>query len=196
MKRSPFTKELIIGVLREAEAGAKTADLARRHGVSEATRSDWKANYGNRTVIRYQSYRGCEGVLPEKQRALAHQRRRFGDCRLHILLRRDGISINRKKTQRLYREEGLTEGRRRERAHAPAPLIALPNQRWSFDFVHDELASGRRFRVLNVVDDVTRQCSAAVPDISICGKRVVRELTDLIAVLGKPGIIVSDKELS
>jgi putative transposase len=171
VNRSPFTKELIIGVLREAEAGAKTADPARRHGVSEATRSDWKANYGDRTVIRYQSYRGVDGVLPVKQRALAHQRRRFGDRRLYILLRRDGIAINRKKTQRLYREEGLTEGRRGGHsaigAHAPAPLIALPKQRWSFDFVHDERASGRRFWVLNVVDDVTRECSAAVPDISI-----------------------------
>ena len=58
--------------------------------------------------------------------------------------------------------------------------------------MHDQLASGRRFRVLNVVDDVTREFLAAVPDTSICGKRVVRELTDLIAVRGKPGMIVSD----
>ena len=58
--------------------------------------------------------------------------------------------------------------------------------------MHDQLASGRRFRVLNVVDDVTRECLAAVPDTSICGKRVVRELSDLIAVRGKPGMIVSD----
>jgi putative transposase len=77
-------------------------------------------------------------------------------------------------------------------ARAPAPVIALPNQRWSLDFVHDQLASGRRFRILNVVDDVTRECLAAVPDTSICGKRVVRELTDLIAMRGKPGMIVSD----
>ncbi len=88
---------------------------------------------------------------------------------LHILLRRAGIAINRKKTQRLYREEGLTVRRRKGRkrpvgARAPAPVIALPNQRWSLDFVHDQLASGRRFRVLNVVDDVTRECLAAVPD--------------------------------
>jgi putative transposase len=114
-----------------------------------------------------------------------------------MLLRREGIAINRKKTQRLYREEGLTVRRRKGRkravgARAPAPVIALPNQRWSLDFVHDQLASGRRFRILNVVDDVTRECLAAVPDTSICGKRVVRELTDLIAMRGKPGMIVSD----
>ena len=75
---------------------------------------------------------------------------------------------------------------------APAPVPALPNQRWSLDFVHDQMITGRRFRVLNVVDDVTRECLAAVPDTSIWGRRVVRELTDLIAMRGKPGMIVSD----
>ena len=134
----------------------------------------------DRTVIRYQSCRGDDAVLREKLRALAHQRRRFGYRRHHMLLRRDRIAINRKKTQRLYREEGLTVRRRKGRkravgARAPAPVIALPNQRWSLDFVHDQLASGRRFRILNVVDDVTRECLAAVPDTSISGKRVVRE---------------------
>ena len=105
--------------------------------------------------------------------------------------------INRKKTQRLYREEGLMVRRRRNRrraigARAPAPVLALPNQRWSLDFVHDQMASGRRFRVLNIVDDVTRECLRAVPDTSISGRRVVRELSDLIEERGRPGMIVSD----
>ena len=69
-------------------------------------------------------------------------------------------------------------------------MLALPNQRWSLDFVHDQMASGRRFRVLNVVDDVTRECLAAVSDTSISGRRGVRELTELIAQRGKPGTIV------
>lgn len=151
----------------------------------------------DRTVIRYQSRREDDEPLRAKLRELAHQRRRFGYRRLHILLRREGLTINRKKTQRLYREEGLTVRRRKGRkravgTRAPAPVPALPNQRWSLDFVHDQMATGRRFRVLNVVDDVTRECLAAVPDTSISGKRVVRELTELIAVRGKPGMIVSD----
>tara|TARA_B100001179_G_scaffold10847_1_gene7034 strand:+ start:332 stop:1147 length:816 start_codon:yes stop_codon:yes gene_type:complete len=96
-----------------------------------------------------------------------------------------------------YKEEGLAVRRRRSRrravgTRAPAPVLALPNQRWSLDFVHDQMASGRRFRVLNVVDDVTRECLAAVPNTSISGRRVVRELTELIAQRGKPGMIVSD----
>jgi putative transposase len=92
----------------------------------------------DRTVIRYQSRRDDDGPLRQKLRELAHQRRRFGYRRLHILLRREGLTINRKKTQRLYREEGLTVRRRKGRkravgARAPAPVPALPNQRWSLD---------------------------------------------------------------
>ncbi|WP_149036385.1 IS3 family transposase [Aurantiacibacter atlanticus] len=269
MKRTRFSEEQIIGVLKEAEAGAKTADLARRHGVSEATIYNWKSKYGgmevsdarrlkelesenaklkrlladamldkaalkdllgkkvltpaaqreavahlqachgmserracrvidaDRKSVRYRSTRDDDVDLREKLRELANQRRRFGYRRLHILLRREGIMINRKKTQRLYREEGLAVRRRRSRrravgTRAPAPVLALPNQRWSLDFVHDQMASGRRFRVLNVVDDVTRECLAAVPDTSISGRRVVRELTALIEQRGKPGMIVSD----
>ena len=151
----------------------------------------------DRKSVRYRSTRDDDAGLREKLRELANQRRRFGYRRLHILLRREGIMINRKKTQRLYREEGLAVRRRRSRRRAvgtkaPAPVLALPNQRWSRDFVHDQMTSGRRFRVLNVVDDVTRECLAAVPDTSISGRRVVRELTELIAQRGRPGMIVSD----
>jgi len=151
----------------------------------------------DRKSVRYRSTRDNDAGLREKLRELANQPRRFGYRRLHILLRREGIMINRKKTQRLYKEEGLAFRRRRSRrravgTRAPAPVLALPNQRWSLDFVHDQMASGRRFRVLNVVDDVTRECLAAVPDTSISGRRVVRELTELIAQRGKPGMIVSD----
>jgi transposase InsO family protein len=151
----------------------------------------------DRRSVRYRSIRDDDGALREKLRDLANEGRRSGYRGLHILLRREGAMINRKKTQRLYREEGLAVRRRRSRkravgTRAPAPVLALPNQRWSLDFVHDQMASGRRFRVLNVVDDVTRECLAAVPDTSISGHRVVRELTQLIAERGKPGMIVSD----
>lgn len=130
--------------------------------------------------MHYQPRRDDDAELWTKLRELAQQRRRFGYRRLHILLRREGIVINRKKTQRLDREEKLAVRRRRNRhraigARARAPVLASPNQRWSLDFVHDQLASGRRFRVLNIVDDVTRECLRAVPDTSISGHRLVRE---------------------
>ena len=146
----------------------------------------------DRKSVRYRSTRDNDAQRREKLRELANQRRRFGYRRLHILLRREGVMINRRKTQRLYKEEGLAVRRRRSRkravgTRAPAPVLALLNQRWSLDFVHDQMASGRRFRVLNIVDDVTRECLRAVPDTSISGRRVGRELTDLIAERGNPG---------
>jgi putative transposase len=151
----------------------------------------------DRTSVRYRSCRADDSGLRARLRELASERRRFGYRRLHVLLRRDGLTINRKKTQRLYREEGLTVRRRKGRrravgARAPAPVQALPNQRWSLDFVHDQLTTGRRFRVLNIVDDVTRECLRAVVDTSISGRRVVRELSELIAERGAPKALVSD----
>jgi len=105
--------------------------------------------------------------------------------------------VNRKKTQRLYREEGLMVRKRKGRkratgARAPILVDARPNARWSIDFVHDQLSNGRRFRILNVIDDVTKECLATVPDTSISGRRVARELDAIIAWRGKPELIVSD----
>jgi transposase InsO family protein len=101
---------------------------------------------------------------------------------------------------RLYREEGFNVRKRRARrkavgTRAPILVEARPNARWSLDFVHDQLACGRRFRILNVVYDVTPECLAAIPDTSISGRRVARELATLIERRGKPGMIVSDNVL-
>ena len=91
----------------------------------------------------------------------------------------------------------MTVRKRKARCRAvgtrtPILVEVRVNARWSLDFVHDQFALGRRFRILNVVDDVTRQCLSAIPDTSISGKRVARELTALIDARGKPGMIVSD----
>lgn len=151
----------------------------------------------DRTSMRYRSRRSDDTALRVRLRELAQQRRRFGYRRLHILLLRDGVTVNRKKTQRHYTEEGLTVRKRKSRrravgARAPLPVIARPNERWSLDFVQDQPVGGRRFHVLNVMDDVARECLAAVVDTSISGVRVVRELAQLVVVHGKPTTIVSD----
>ena len=151
----------------------------------------------DRTSVRYRNRRPDDAGLRERMRALAGERRRFGYRRLHVLLRREGLVMNRKKTQRLYREEGLSVRKRRGRkkatgTRAPLLTVAVPNARWSVDFVHDQFAHGRRFRVFNVIDDVTKECLAAVVDTSISGRRVARELSAVIARRGKPGLIVSD----
>ena len=72
------------------------------------------------------------------------------------------------------------------------PLPLRPNQRWSLDFVHDQMTDSRRLRILTVVDDYTRECLALVTDTSISGLRVARELDKIVAVRGRPGGIVSD----
>ncbi len=126
-------------------------------------------------------------------RALATERRRFDYRRLRTPLRRDSVLANRKRIQRIHTDEGLAVARRRAAGARAAPSVLVsPNQRWCFDFVHDQMAYGDRFRVLNIVDDVTRGSLVAVPDTSISGRRVVRELTGLIRRRGKPGMIVSD----
>jgi putative transposase len=141
--------------------------------------------------------RGDDSEFRERLRRLAAQRRRFGYRRLHILLRREGIKLNHKKLFRIYREERLTVRRRggRKRAlgtRAPMTLPQGANQRWSLDFVSDVLADGRRFRVLVIVDDFTRECLALVVDTSISGRRVARELDAIVAARSKPLMIVSD----
>ncbi len=151
----------------------------------------------DRTSVRYRSCRPDDVELRGRLRDLANARRRFGYRRLFVLLRREGEPAGRNRIYRLYREEGLSVRRRRARRRAVgtrAPILveAQVNARWSLDFVHDQFACGRRFRVLNIVDDVTRECLAAVPDTSISGKRVARELTALIERRGKPVLIVSD----
>jgi transposase InsO family protein len=151
----------------------------------------------DRKMIRYQSRRPPETQLRRRLRELANERRRFGYRRLFILLRREGERSGINRIYRLYREEGLVVRRRRSRrravgTRAPVLVEARANARWSADFVHDQFACGRRFRVLNIVDDATRECLAAIPDTSISGRRVARELTDLIGRRGKPGMIVSD----
>ena len=151
----------------------------------------------DRKTVRYQSRKPPETELRAKLRDLANERRRFGYRRLFVLLRRDGETSGINRIYRLYREEGLTVRKRSARRRAVgtrAPILveARPNARWSLDFVHDQFACGRRFRILNIVDDVTRECLAAIPDTSISGRRVARELTSLVAIRGKPGMIVSD----
>jgi hypothetical protein len=154
----------------------------------------------DRSTVRYRAKRPDDAALRARLRELADQRRRFGYRRLHVLLRGEGWTMNRKKTQRLYGEEGLAVRRRRSRrriavARTPIPRPEGPNSRWSTDFVHDQLANGRRVRVLTIIDDVTKECLAAVPDTSLSGKRVVREMQALIGPRGRPGAIVSDNVL-
>ena len=121
----------------------------------------------------------------------------LGYRRIHVLLKQEGVAVNHKRLFRLYREEKLSVRKRggRKRAigtRAPMLLPMLPNQRWSLDFVSDQLTDGRRFRMLTIIDDCSRECLALVADTYLSGLRVARELSPLITQRGKPEMIVSD----
>ena len=165
------------------------------HGYSE--RRACRLIGVDRSSFQYRRRTGGDDAVRTRLRELAHERRRFGYRRLAILLRREGVRMNLKKVYRLYREERLAVRRRggRKRAlgtRAPAAVPQGANQRWSLDFVSDALNDGRRFRVLNIVDDFSRECLAAVVDTSLSGTRVVRELRAVVARRGLPCMIVSD----
>jgi len=150
-----------------------------------------------RMTMRYRTIRADDAGLRQRMKALAHERRRFGYRRLHVLLKREGYVINHKKLYRLYRQEKLAVRRRggRKRAigtRAPILVPTKPNERWSLDFVSDQLTCGRRFRILAVVDDCTRECLTLAADTSLSGVRVARELDRLMIERGKPRMVVSD----
>ena len=151
----------------------------------------------DRSSVRYRSIRPDDGHIREAMKKVAGERRRFGYRRIHVMLERQGLVMNLKKLRRLYREEKLTVRKRGGRKRAlgtrrPLALPSHPNERWSLDFVSDAFTDGRRFRVLAVVDDFTRECLALVADTSLSGLRLSRELNAIIARRGKPMTIVSD----
>ena len=165
------------------------------HGVSQ--RRACEALSVDRSSIRYRSTRAPDLELREAMKAVASERRRFGYRRIHVMLQRQGIVMNLKKLRRLYGEEKLQVRKRGGRKRAlgtrrPMLVPDRPNQRWSLDFVSDSFTDGRRFRVLTVVDDHTRECLALIADTSLSGRRVVRELDAVIARRGRPLTVVSD----
>ena len=150
-----------------------------------------------RSTIQYRSRRPDDTGLRAELVGLAAQRRRFGYRRLTVLLRRGGLRVNHKKVYRLYREEGLAVRRRKRRKLAAGARIILaaptqPNQRWSMDFMGDSLATGRTFRILNLVDDYSREAIATEVDTSLPGVRVVRVLERVAQTRPLPAMIVCD----
>jgi putative transposase len=138
-----------------------------------------------------------EEVIRKRLRELAQRRRRFGCPRLHVMLRREGFIINHKRTERIYRQEGLILRIRRRkkmssllRTETPKPSYA--NHIWSMDFMRDSLSDGRSIKVLSVVDGYTRKCFRIEADTSINGVRVVRALTEIAHTEGIPEIIIID----
>ena len=132
-----------------------------------------------------------------RMREIASERRRFGCRRIGLMLEREGVVMNHKKLRRLYKEEGLAVRRRRGRKRAtgtrkPMPVPSGPNERWSLDFLADVFGSARRFRVLAVIDDHTRECLASSPTPRSPASGSAASSTPRSASTGKPATIVSD----
>jgi putative transposase len=127
---------------------------------------------------------------------LAGERVRWGYRRLHVLLRREGQKVNIKRVYRLYREEGLAVRRRKRKrvavARAPQPAPTRLNERWAMDFMSDVLVGGRRYRIFNVLERLSREALASEVDTSLPALRVIRVLEEIALERGYPTGIVVD----
>lgn len=178
------------------QAKKKCVQAMEAHGLSQ--RRACRLVGACRGTVRFKSLNKTdEEELRVKIQKIAHERRRFGYRRIHLLLKREGMQINHKKVFRLYRELNLKVRRRGARKRAlgirlEQIKVAAPNQRWSLDFVQDTLQCGRKIRMLTVIDDYTRECLEIAVDRSLGGERVRKILGRLIEFRGKPKAIRSD----
>jgi putative transposase len=153
-------------------------------------------------MLRYRPRETCFAEanrrLGLRLRELAEERRRWGYRRLHVLLKREGWTVNSKRVYRIYVEERLMVRRRKRRRRICAQarvLLAVPiraNETWTMDFLHDALASGRKVRTLSIEDAYTREMLAIEVDTSLPALRVVRALEKLRVQRGLPVRIVID----
>lgn len=135
----------------------------------------------SRSVVRYEAKAKDDDRLARRLKELAVKYPRYGYKLLHPMVKKEGLVVNKKRTYRIYTQEGL-QVRSKRRKKLPRQRrfqlerASRPNQRWSMDFMSDQLANGRRFRVLNIVDDYTRECKGQIVDFSISGLRLSRFL--------------------
>ena len=181
--------------MRPAQQRAAVTYIQEQFKVSQ--RRACRLIGAGRSTIRYQGRRREDAALRRRLGELAAERPRFGYRRLHVLLRREGIVVNHKRIERLYRAEGLAVRRRKRKSPArirrgrpPAPARA--NEQWALDFVEDSLASGRKIRLLSVIDVFTREALALEVDTSLPGRAVVRVLARLGQERPLPAQLVLD----
>ena len=171
--------------------------LCRAHGVSQ--RRACNVLQVDRSTVRYQSKRPDDSDLREEIKLVAKERRRFGYRRIQVMLERKGIFMNHKKLRRLWREEGLrrpppSKNKKRRPGGLDGSLLRAeyPNHVWGLDFEFDETADLRRLKLLNIVDEHTREALAMDVDRSITGDDIVTALERLIAERGAPLFIRMD----
>jgi putative transposase len=177
-------------------ASAGVAYLHERYRVSE--RRACGVARMNRATFRYRSHRDPRTELRMRIREIAQVRVRYGYRKIRVLLKREGWKVGKYLVERIYREEGLTLQQRRKRRRRVAEhrqerfRPTGPNQVWSMDFVADQLADGRRFRSLTVVDIYTRECPAIESEQRLKGEDVVRVLNRIKTTRGVPKMVHCD----
>ena len=150
-----------------------------------STRQACEAMMLTRSVWYYKSIRRSDVAVRRRIVEIANTRIRYGVNRIHALLKREGWKDNKKRIHRIYKEEGLNLRSKRPRRSKVAahrmerPSLIKPHQCWSMDFVADQLFNGRKFRVLTLVDNFSRQCLATRVGQSIKGIDVVRIMEDV-----------------
>lgn len=150
-----------------------------------------------RNTLSYQPVPCNDKKLRTRMKELAEERRRLGCPRLHVLLQREGLVINHKRTERIYKEESLYLRIRRRKRMASHARVEIKdservNELWAMDFLQDALFNGRRLRVLAIMDTFTRECLRVEVDSSIRGPRVVTALGQIASMRGLPEHIIVD----
>ena len=146
----------------------------------------------SRSTYYYRSQAQDQTALRLRIRDIATTRLRYGYRRVHVLLRREGWAINHKRVYRLYREQGLElrlQTRKKKWTAQPrgqSQEALAPNDCWSMDFVADRLADRSAYRVLTLVDNVSRVNPALEADRSLTGRRVTEVLDQAVASYGLP----------
>lgn len=144
----------------------------------------------DRSTFHYRSRRADQAPVERRIREICKTRVRYGYRRVHVLLRREGWEINMKKTRRIYNELGLQLRNKRPKRRVKAKLredrqeAVGPNEVWAMDFMHDQLATGRKLRILTVVDTHSRFCPAADPRFAYRGEDVVQALERVCKQIG------------
>jgi putative transposase len=148
---------------------------------------------------RYKSRRPDQAFLKSRIKEVCETRVRYGYRRVHVLLKREGLRLNHKKTLRIYRELGLQLRNKTPKRRVTAKLredrtvASRPQETWAMDFVHDQLATGRKVRILTVVDTFTRYSPVLDPRFSYRGEDVVATLERVCGAIGYPKTIRVDQ---
>ena len=177
-----------------------------KRGLVDQLRGEWKVSIRracstlrvDRALYVYKSRRGTQAELKHRIKEICETRVRYGYRRVHVLLRRDGWAVNPKRVYRLYKELGLQLRNKVPKRRVKAKLredrrpATHSNQTWAMDFVHDQLATGRKIRILTIVDTFTRFSPAVDPRFSYRGEDVVQTLERICRSVGYPKAIRVD----